>query len=85
MIWVFGENIVYAKPNITHTEKCLSSAEFFLVQDILPNETIRFAHVILSSAAWCEDEGTFTSIEKRVSKKTHYGSPLIFCFTLLPE
>ena len=66
-LWVFGENLANAEPNITHTEKCLSSAEFLVVQDIFPNETTKFAHVILPSASWCEDEGTFTSLERRVS------------------
>jgi formate dehydrogenase major subunit len=66
-LWVFGENLANAEPNIAHAEKCLSSAEFLVVQDIFPNETTRFAHVILPSAAWCEDEGTFTSLERRVS------------------
>ncbi len=65
--WVFGENLANAEPNIAHAEKCLGSAEFLVVQDIFPNETTRFAHVILPSASWCEDEGTFTSLERRVS------------------
>ena len=66
-LWVFGENLANAEPNITHTENCLASADFLVVQDIFPNETTKFAHVILPSAAWCEDEGTFTSLERRVS------------------
>ncbi len=66
-LWVFGENLANAEPNIGHTEKCLSAAEFLVVQDIFPNETTKFAHVILPSASWCEDEGTFTSLERRVS------------------
>ena len=66
-MWIFGENLANTEPNISHTEKCLSSAEFLVVQDIFPDETTKFAHVILPSAAWCEDEGTFTSLERRVS------------------
>ncbi|MBP7586180.1 MAG: molybdopterin-dependent oxidoreductase, partial [Spirochaetes bacterium] len=30
--------------------------------------TTRFAHVVLPAAAWCEDEGTFTSSERRVNR-----------------
>ena len=74
-LWVFGENLANAEPNIGHTEKCLSSAEFLVVQDIFPNETTKFAHVILPSAAWCEDEGTFTSFERRVSMVRTIKSP----------
>jgi len=66
-LWIFGENLANAEPNIHHVEKCLASAEFLVVQDIFPNETTRFAHVILPSASWCEDEGTFASAERRVS------------------
>ena len=74
-LWVFGENLANAEPNIAHTEKCLSSAEFLVVQDIFPNETSKFAHVVLPSAAWCEDEGTFTSLERRVSMVRSVKSP----------
>jgi len=35
-LWVFGENLANAEPNIGHTEKCLSAAEFLVVQDIFP-------------------------------------------------
>ncbi|MBN1141661.1 MAG: formate dehydrogenase subunit alpha, partial [Deltaproteobacteria bacterium] len=66
-LWVFGENLANAEPDIQHTERCLAAAEFLVVQDIFPNETTRFAHVILPSASWSEDEGTFTSAERRVS------------------
>ena len=66
-LWIFGENLANAEPNITHTEKCLVSAEFLVCNDIFHTETTRFAHVILPAAAWCEDEGTFTSAERRVS------------------
>ena len=74
-LWVFGENLANAEPNIAHAEKCLSSAEFLVVQDVFPNETTRFAHVILPSASWCEDEGTFTSLERRVSMVRTIKSP----------
>jgi predicted molibdopterin-dependent oxidoreductase YjgC len=66
-LWVFGENLANAEPNITHTEHCLASAEFLVVQDNFFNETCKFAHVILPAASWSEDEGTFTSAERRVS------------------
>ena len=74
-LWVFGENLANAEPNISHAEKCLETADFLVVQDIFPNETTKFAHVILPSAAWCEDEGTFTSFERRVSMVRKIKSP----------
>lgn len=66
-LYIFGENIANSEPNISHVEHCLSSAEFIVCNDIFPTETTRFAHVVFPAAAWSEDEGTFTSSERRVS------------------
>ena len=66
--WIFGENLANSEPNISHVERCLSSAEFLVCNDIFPTETTRFAHVIFPAAAWSEDDGTFTSSERRVNR-----------------
>jgi formate dehydrogenase major subunit len=66
--YIFGENLANSEPNITHVERELASAEFIVSNDIFPTETTRFAHVIFPAAAWCEDEGTFTNSERRVSR-----------------
>ena len=66
--YVFGENLANTEPDIRHVEHCLSSAEFLVCQDIFPTETTRFAHVILPAAAWSENDGTFTSSERRVNR-----------------
>jgi len=66
--WVFGENLANTEPDIRHVEHCLESAEFLVCQDIFPTETTRFADVILPSAAWSEDDGTFTNSERRVNR-----------------
>ncbi len=66
--YIFGENLANTEPNITHVEHELSSAEFLVCNDIFPTETTRFAHVVLPAAAWCEDEGTFASSERRVNR-----------------
>ncbi len=66
--YVFGENLANSEPDISHVEKCLSSAEFLVCQDNFPTETTRFAHVILPAAAWSENDGTFTNSERRVSR-----------------
>ena len=66
--WIFGENLVATEPDVRHVSHCLNSAEFLVVQDIFRNETTPFADVILPSAAWCEDDGTFTNTERRVSR-----------------
>jgi formate dehydrogenase major subunit len=66
--YVFGENLANTEPDIRKVEHELASAEFLVVQDIFPNETTRFAHVVLPAAAWSENDGTFTNSERRVSR-----------------
>jgi len=66
--YIFGENLANSEPNISHVEHELASAEFLVCNDIFPTETTRFADVILPAAAWCEDDGTFTSSERRVNR-----------------
>lgn len=67
-LYIFGENLANTEPDIHHVEHCLQSAEFLVCQDIFPTETTRFAHVILPAAAWSENDGTFTSSERRVNR-----------------
>jgi len=72
---IFGQNIVGSEPNIRRIEECLKSADFLVVNDIFHNETTRFAHVVLPSAAWGEDDGTFTNAERRVSRVRKVKNP----------
>jgi formate dehydrogenase major subunit len=73
--YVFGENLANTEPDIHKVEHELASAEFLVCQDIFPTETTRFAHVILPAAAWSEDEGTFTSSERRVNRVRKVKTP----------
>ncbi len=73
--YVFGENLANTDPDIHHVEHCLKSAEFLVCQDIFPTETTRFAHVILPAAAWSENDGTFTSSERRVNRVRTASAP----------
>jgi len=73
--YVFGENLANTEPDIRHVEHCLESAEFLVCQDIFPTETTRFAHVILPAAAWSENDGTFTSSERRVNMVRGVSTP----------
>jgi formate dehydrogenase major subunit len=66
--YIFGENLANTEPDIRKVEHELASAEFLVCQDIFPNETTRFAHVVLPAAAWSENDGTFTNSERRVSR-----------------
>jgi len=67
-LYVFGENLANTEPDIRHVEHCLESAEFMVCQGIFPTETTRFADVILPAAAWSENDGTFSSSERRVNR-----------------
>lgn len=73
--YVFGENLANTEPDIRHVEKCLASAEFLVCQDIFMTETTRFAHVVFPAAAWSENDGTFTSSERRVNRVRTASEP----------
>lgn len=73
--YIFGENLANTEPDIRHVEHCLSQGEFIVCQDIFPTETTRFAHVVLPSAAWSEDDGTFTNSERRVNRVRKVSEP----------
>jgi formate dehydrogenase major subunit len=73
--YIFGENLANSEPDIHHIEKCLSSAEFLICQDIFPTETTRLAHVVLPAAAWGEKDGTFTNSERRVNRVRAVSDP----------
>lgn len=73
--YVFGENLANTEPDIKHVERCLQAAEFLVCQDNFPNETTRFAHVILPAAAWGEKDGTYTNSERRVSRLRKVSEP----------
>ena len=74
-LYIFGENLANSEPDIHKVERELESADFIVCQDIFPTETTRFADVILPAAAWCEDEGTFTNSERRVSRVRKVKTP----------
>lgn len=73
--YIFGENLANTEPDIAQVEKCLASAELLICQDNFQNETTRFAHVVLPAAAWSENDGTFASCERRVSRVRTASEP----------
>lgn len=73
--YVFGENLANTEPDIRKVEHELASAEFLVCQDIFPTETTRFAHVVFPAAAWSEDDGTFSSSERRVNRVRKVKTP----------
>ena len=73
--YIFGENLTNSEPDIRKVEHELASAEFLVCQDIFITETTRFAHVIFPAAAWSENDGTFSSSERRVNRVRAASSP----------
>lgn len=68
LLYCVGENLAVAKTAISGITQALESLDFLVVQDILNNETLKYADVVLPAAAWAEDEGTYTNCERRVSR-----------------
>ena len=67
-LYVMGENVMLSDPDLTHVEEALKKIDFLVVQDILPNDTTKFAHVVLPAACSAEKDGTFTNTERRVQR-----------------
>lgn len=65
---IMGENPMVSDPDISHVAEALEKLEFLVVIDIFPNETTRFADVILPAASFAEKDGTFTNTERRVQR-----------------
>ncbi len=66
-LYCAGENLAVAQPVLPDIANALESIEFLVVQDILNNETMHYADVVLPAAAWSEENGTYTNCERRVS------------------
>src|SRR5450432_3181641 len=62
---VFGSNVAVASPNAGNVTKKLGLLDLLVVCDGFENETSAFAHVILPTAQWAEEEGTMTNLEGR--------------------
>jgi predicted molibdopterin-dependent oxidoreductase YjgC len=46
----------------------LAQLDLLIVQEILPTETTKLAHVVLPGASFAEKEGTFTNYRRRVQR-----------------
>jgi formate dehydrogenase major subunit len=67
-LYVLGENPLMSDPDENHVKKALAKAELVILQDIFPNETMPFAHVVLPGASYAEKDGTYTNTERRVQR-----------------
>jgi predicted molibdopterin-dependent oxidoreductase YjgC len=67
-LFVMGEDIVLSEPNASKVEKGLNQCEFLVCQEILPNETMRYADVVLPATCFAEKDGVFTNSDRRVQR-----------------
>lgn len=65
-LYIMGENPMVSDPDINHVKAALGNLDFLVVQDIFLTETAKLAHVVLPAASFAEQEGTFTSTERRI-------------------
>jgi len=65
-LYVIGENPVVSEPQSNFVTWMLQKLELLVVQDIFPNETAKYAHIVLPAATVGEKEGTFTNAARRV-------------------
>ncbi len=67
-LYIMGENPMVSDPDLHHVEKGLKSLEFLVVQDIFLTETAQLADVVLPSACFAEEDGTFSNTDRRVQR-----------------
>jgi formate dehydrogenase alpha subunit len=67
-LWIQGEDVAQSDPNQSAVLEALESLELLIVQELFPTETARRAHLVLPSAGWLEQDGTFTNAERRIQR-----------------
>ena len=65
-LYVIGENPAVSEPQSNFVTWMLQKLDLLIVQDIFPNETSRYAHIVLPAATVGEKDGTFTNAARRV-------------------
>ena len=72
---VMGSNFAVSAPNVQAVRERLTALDFLVVADFFVSETAQFAHVVLPSAQWAEEEGTLTNLEGRVLMRRRVVDP----------
>ncbi len=67
-LYCAGENLALGEPATPGIRTALTDVKFLVYQGWLEDETSAQADVILPAAAWVEEDGTYTSCERRVSR-----------------
>jgi len=73
---VFGSNVAVSAPDARRIQQRLRALELLVVSDFFLSETASYAHVVLPSAQWAEEDGTMTNLEGRVILRSRaFGPP----------
>ncbi len=67
-IFLVGEDPALSEPDIHHVVQALKNLDFFVVMELFLTETAKLADVVLPSASYASDDGTFTNTERRVQR-----------------
>jgi formate dehydrogenase (coenzyme F420) alpha subunit len=67
-LYIVGENIAWSAPDSSAAAAALDKLDFLMVQDLFLTETAQKADVVLPAASFAEQEGTFTSMERRIQR-----------------
>ena len=65
-LYVIGENPAVSEPQSNFVTWMLQQLDLLIVQDIFPNETSKYAHIVMPAAAVGEKDGTFTNAARRI-------------------
>jgi NAD(P)H-dependent nitrite reductase large subunit len=74
-LFVFGSNIAVSAPDARRIQQRLRTLDLLVVSDFFLSETAAFAHVVLPSAQWAEEDGTMTNLEGRVVLRSRAFAP----------
>ncbi|MDH5656807.1 MAG: molybdopterin oxidoreductase family protein, partial [Spirochaetia bacterium] len=75
-LWIIGTNPFVSFPDTNRLQSALKSLEFIAVQDgFTETPTTQAAHLLLPAAIWGEKDGTYTNMERRISRARAAVSP----------
>ncbi len=75
-LYILGEDPFIKLPNLERLRSGLHQLELLVVQDLFMTPIGNYAHVILPGVSFAENDGTFTSMEKRVQRVRKAISPV---------
>ena len=75
-LWVMATNPAVSMPRAGAMRNALKNLELFVVsENVMSNDTVDTAHLLLPAAAWGEKDGTVTNSERRISRQRAFLSP----------